>query len=110
MNDYGDFCSHRHYQIWTPRPGFEGRIRIANLKEKEKYSNPEVRLHHYLGTLIHEAIHAMFEFYVCYKHRRCKSRERKYLDRDGHGKLFVEVAVRIEDATETLHKGCLSII
>jgi hypothetical protein len=52
MNDYGDFCSHRDYQILTPRPGFEGRIRIANLKEKEKYSDPEVRLHHYLGTLI----------------------------------------------------------
>jgi hypothetical protein len=107
--DYGDFCSHRDGGLWTPHVDFQGRIRIGDLKEQKRFSDPETRLHHYLGTLLHEAIHAMFELYVCYGHRRCRSREIRYMDWDGHGKLFTKVAARIEVATEILHKGSLSI-
>lgn len=50
--DFGDFWSHRAGSLWTPRPEFEGRIRIVNLACKEKYSDLDVWFHHYLRTLL----------------------------------------------------------
>jgi len=87
--DFGDLIIRKGRSDWELPTGVEGRLRISNLKDLKRFSDPDVRLHHYLGTLLHEAVHAIFDPYVCIKHRRCKLLERECLDIDGHGTLFV---------------------
>lgn len=107
----GDFTSHRcsGFNDRDFDRAFEGRIRIGNLKNDKDFSNGEARLHQHLGTLLHEALHAIFEIYCCFSCSNCKRHDIETLGELGHGKQWQETAELIEESTASLHKGRLDL-
>jgi hypothetical protein len=105
---WGDCTSHQHQpHFLTFRYPYEIRIRMRNLREHPKYRDPQVRLHNYLGTLLHECIHAIFGLYVCWSHQECQSHARESQGLRGHMHAWQDIAALLEDNTAKLPFGRL---
>jgi hypothetical protein len=82
-----------NYAVW---------IQIVSLSEQEDYPSKYTRLMAYLGTLLHETMHAYFSVCVCTCSPACLSSLNLSYGRSGHGTLWQQAALHIELATPRL--------
>ncbi|KAH8679798.1 hypothetical protein BGZ60DRAFT_428098 [Tricladium varicosporioides] len=92
-------------------PNSASMIRLYNRSQKPGYEDQEYRLKCYLGTLLHEMLHAFLAIFSC----RCTTFDCKSLFSDhvgcyGHLTAWQDAAHAIENATEVLlgERLCLS--
>jgi hypothetical protein len=70
-----------------------------------KNKSPQERLHNYLGTLLHEALYAVFDRYISRDHAKCKSNYQSAVGEHGHKYCWKQTAELIEKATLSLPMG-----
>jgi hypothetical protein len=105
----GDFTSHKNMEFNDFHRVFEGRIRILDLTNDPLYLDAKDRLQSYVETILHEALHGMFELYSCWKCGNCKSNFRNALGRFGHKGPWERSAELVEEASTMLYRGRIDL-
>jgi hypothetical protein len=96
-------CSVPEDELPDPIPdNYAAWIQIVSLSEQEDYPSKYTRLMAYLGTLLHEMLHAYFSVCVCTCSPACLSSLNLSYGRSGHGPLWQQAALHIELATPRL--------
>jgi len=103
-DDFG-ICAHQHHDLasrQTIPDNFAASISIRNLSRDPNYSPQRTRLEKYLGTLLHEMLHAYLGIYMCDCCPRCHQLSDRIMGTSGHGPTWHEAAFALEQATHPL--------
>lgn len=96
---YGS-CSAHMYSSFPYGHGYELHIDILNRTHSHSFQRLDrpSQLKSYLGTLVHEMVHAVFALYSCYDCSPCVTRFTDEVGTSGHGMLWQKLAMSIEHA------------
>lgn len=89
----GKCASHRHANNFSFGHPYEIDIEIVEIHKPSQLKN-------YLGTLLHEMTHAVFELYCCYSCSECIGRFDDELGRLGHAMLWQNLSISISNVLD----------